>query len=399
MSRNEMFAFNKQNHFYRYLDFASSLIVAYEGTEPFHLYLKKYFSVHKKHGSRDRKQIKKLCYNFFRLGLGAEEKLGIKDKLILATFLIENTSSPFLQSVAPDWNEKIHLSLQEKLLITNEVFNISKLFPFVEELSPEVDKLQFSRSYLKQPKLYIRVRPGYYEKVVHKLNAAGIFYENINETCLAFPNNSKVGDVLKMDEEAVIQDYNSQRIGEFLKEPTFDKSPASIWDCCAASGGKSILAYDILKNIKLTVSDKRKNILKSLDTRFAKAGIKKYDSFIADLSDNSFKIDKNSFDFIIADVPCSGSGTWARIPEQLRFFRQEKIIQYVLLQQQIVSNVTPSMAKGGYLLYITCSVFAEENEKNVNFIQKELNLQLIRSDYLKGYQMQADTLFAALFRK
>jgi 16S rRNA (cytosine967-C5)-methyltransferase len=106
-----------------------------------------------------------------------------------------------------------------------------------------------------------------------------------------------------------------------------------------------------------------------------------------------------SIDFIIADVPCSGSGTWARTPEQLKFFHQEKIAQYALLQQQIVSNAIPSLAKGGYLLYITCSVFKKENEENVNFIQKNLNLELLKSDYLKGYQMQADTLFAALFRK
>jgi 16S rRNA (cytosine967-C5)-methyltransferase len=395
---NDMFAFNKLNHFYIFLYFSSSIIASYDGTEPFHLYLKKYFSINKKHGSRDRKRIKELCYNFFRLGLGAVADLSVEDKLLLATFLMESTSSPFLQSVAPDWNEKIHLPLHEKLSITEKAFNIGKLFPFGNELSPEVDVLQFSQSFLKQPKLYIRIRPGYYETVIHKLNAACILYENRNETCLALANNSKAADVLKLDEEAVIQDYNSQRVGEFFKEPAFDESSISMWDCCAASGGKSILAYDTLKNMKLTVSDKRRSILKNLDIRFARAGIKKYDSIIADLSANSFNIDKNSFDFIIADVPCSGSGTWARTPEQLKFFRREKIAQYALLQQQIVSNAIPSLAKGGYLLYITCSVFKKENEENVNFIQKNLNLELLKSDYLKGYQIQADTLFAALFR-
>ena len=119
-----MFAVNKQNHFYRHLDFASSIIGSYDGTEPFHLYLKKYFSIHRKHGSRDRKQITALCYNFFRLGSGAADNLDVKDKLLLATFLMENTSSPFLLSVAPNWNEKIHLPLHEKLLITEEFFNI-----------------------------------------------------------------------------------------------------------------------------------------------------------------------------------------------------------------------------------------------------------------------------------
>jgi 16S rRNA (cytosine967-C5)-methyltransferase len=98
-------------------------------------------------------------------------------------------------------------------------------------------------------------------------------------------------------------------------------------------------------------------------------------------------------------VPCSGSGTWARTPEQLHFFSKKKIDEYSILQQKIVSNAIEYLDEKGYLLYITCSVFKKENEENVAFIQKNLNLQLIKSQYLKGYEMQGDTLFAALFRR
>jgi 16S rRNA (cytosine967-C5)-methyltransferase len=173
-----------------------------------------------------------------------------------------------------------------------------------------------------------------------------------------------------------------------------------VWDCCAASGGKSILAFDSLKNIRLTVSDTRKNILENLKKRFAKAGIKNYRSFVSDLS-ISFPQQSISekHDLIIADVPCSGSGTWARTPEQLCFFTEEKIDDYAILQQKIVSNATRVLNENGYLLYITCSVFKKENEDNIDFIQENLNLQLIKSEYLQGDQMEADTLFAALFKK
>ena len=106
-----------------------------------------------------------------------------------------------------------------------------------------------------------------------------------------------------------------------------------------------------------------------------------------------------SMDLIIADVPCSGSGTWARTPEQLHFFSKKKIEEYSTLQQKIVSNASEWLKENGYLLYITCSVFKKENEENVVFFQKNLNLQFIKSEYLKGYKMQADTLFAALFKK
>jgi 16S rRNA (cytosine967-C5)-methyltransferase len=155
-----------------------------------------------------------------------------------------------------------------------------------------------------------------------------------------------------------------------------------------------------LKNIRLTVSDTRKNILENLKKRFTKAGIKNYHSFVSDLSISRPQqsiLEKQ--DLIIADVPCSGSGTWARTPEQLYFFTKKKIDDYAILQQKIVSNAIKVLNENGYLLYITCSVFKKENEDNMDFIQKNLNLQLIKSEYLQGDQMQADTLFAALFKK
>jgi 16S rRNA (cytosine967-C5)-methyltransferase len=47
----------------------------------------------------------------------------------------------------------------------------------------------------------------------------------------------------------------------------------AVWDCCAASGGKSILVKDTLNSIQLTVSDIRQSILNNLQQRFAVAGI------------------------------------------------------------------------------------------------------------------------------
>ncbi len=400
MNPGENTSIHYGNHFHRYMQYASSLLSNYKGAEPFHLYVKKYFSLNKKHGSRDRKQIAALCYNYFRLGFGVSNKVSIEDRLIVAAFLFENTSSSFPDSLRPEWQHEIHRTLTDKLNIVKDVFNVDEIFPFENELSNSIDFSQFNLSFLTQPKLYIRIRFGFHERVIKKLNSAGISFEKMNDNCLAFSNNEKVSNVITIDEEAVIQDYNSQRIGEFFTSYiAHHTSPFSLWDCCAASGGKSILAYDILKNIRLTVSDTRKSILENLRSRFAKAGIKNYHSLVADLSVTPLPDEiKGKQDFILADMPCSGSGTWARTPEQLNFFSKKDINKYAALQQKIAKNAIPYLKEGGYFLYITCSVFKKENEDNVAFIQKELNLELIDSKYLKGYEMQADTLFAAMFR-
>lgn len=400
MNKGESASGEKGNHFRRYLNYAASLLENYKGHEPLHLYLKKYFSANKKHGSKDRKIISSLCYDYFRLGFGVSIDLVLTEKLLLGTFLAENNSSALLEKLKPDWNKRISEKILTKIHSVKAVFDSSTIFPFKEELSDEIDFIKFNLSFLIQPKLFVRIRPGKEKIVLQKLKNANFFLEELSKNCLAFSNNERISDTLSIDKEVVIQDYNSQRTGDLLKgHVDGEESNISVWDCCAASGGKSILAKDIFKNIELTVSDRRKNILQNLQLRFEKAGIKNYTSFTADLSVfKPLKEIRKSFDIIIADVPCSGSGTWARTPEQLSFFNKREIIRYAQLQQKIVVNTLPYLKENGFLLYVTCSVFKKENEENVSLIQQETGLQLIKSEYLKGYEIQADTLFVTLFK-
>ena len=165
------------------------------------------------------------------------------------------------------------------------------------------------------------------------------------------------------------------------------------------------MLYDINPNIELTVSDIRESILFNLNKRFAKAGLKNYKSFVIDLTDSNLEsqtsqkgsIGKN-FDLIVCDAPCTGSGTWSRTPEQLYFFDDKKIGEYSAIQKKIVSTIIPRLKRGGWLLYITCSVFKKENEEVAEFIGSNPGIELIKMELLKGYAKKADTMFAALFR-
>ena len=385
--------------FNSHLNSAVTILRSYNGNEPFHLFIKKYFSANKKYGSKDRKQITSLCYNYFRLG-NAAGNISLEDKILLGTFLCENKKSEFLKSIKPDWNNLIEESVQKKLSIISSQFSIQDIFPYQDELGEGIETEKFSLSFLIQPDLFLRIRPGNNKRVTGKLAGARLTYRSISESCIALANASKVDTVIELDQEAVVQDYNSQRVGDFLKSEISNQK-SHIWDCCAASGGKSIMAYDINPNIELTVSDKRESILENLHKRFAKAGIKKYHSFVADLSNDqvAFSAPTGLYDFIIADVPCTGSGTWARTPGQLFYFKKEAIEKYAALQKKIIENAVPNVKPGGHLLYITCSVFKKENEEVVNFIKEKFHLKLLKMELLKGYEMQANTLFAALFQK
>jgi 16S rRNA (cytosine967-C5)-methyltransferase len=177
--------------------------------------------------------------------------------------------------------------------------------------------------------------------------------------------------------------------------------PIRAWDCCAGSGGKSLLFYDHFPNIDLTVSDVRESIMTNLKKRFAKAGINKYEWFVADVTslNSPFTTHHSPFDLIICDAPCTGSGTWSRTPEQLYFFDEKKIEQYALLQKKIVANVIPYLKHGGLFVYITCSVFKKENEEIVHFMEEQFHADLIEMKLLRGYENKADSMFVSLFRK
>ena len=187
---------------------------------------------------------------------------------------------------------------------------------------------------------------------------------------------------------------------DYLRNNPVEIKLIDAWDACAASGGKSILLYDILKGkVKLTVTDIREGILQNCNKRLQQAGINIYQSFVADVAQNKPLNFSDNFDIIICDVPCSGSGTWSRTPEQLAFFKPEKINEYVQLQQKISLHATEYLKADGLFFYITCSVFKKENEENVEVILKETKLRLLKSEYIKGYSKKADTLFVAVFKK
>lgn len=341
-----------------HLRYAASIIAAYDGSVPLSAWLKDVFRQNKQMGSRDRKTISELIYGYYRLGHLHYDTI---EERLLAGY--NKTSKPGL------------------------------IFPWTEQLSKGIDPEAFSNSFLIQPDLFLRIRPAQEDIVHRKLKSAGISYYPCGDNCIGLANSTKVHEVFDINAEVVIQDKNSQRTGSLMPKEDHLK----VWDCCAASGGKSIMAFDMIRDVDLTVSDIRPSIINNLEQRFAQAGIHRYKCFVADVSSASAVLPDAKYDLIIADVPCSGSGTWSRTPEQLYFFKEERIDKYQQLQKKITSKIIPSIKQSGHLLYITCSVFAKENEEVVAHIQQNHSLDLVHCELFKGYQEKADTLFAALF--
>ena len=385
----------------RYLSHFNSavqILQQYKGGEPFSFFIKNFFRQQKKFGSTDRKTISHFCYCYFRLGHALKNN-SVEDRILIGLFLCNHRSNSLLKHLKPEWDEQISISLQEKLSLIGYPMLLSDIFPWEDELGSGIDYEMFCGSFLVQPDLFLRIRPGFEERVKKKLMQAEIAFEQLSPNCIALENGVKIEGLIEINKEATIQDYSSQRVAGFFEpSPNLNRpSKLSVWDCCAASGGKSIMAKDVLGDMDLTVSDIRESILANLKKRFEDAGIKKFRLYMADLSTANTKLPAAHYDLIIADLPCSGSGTWGRSPEALLFFERKEIQWYQDLQRKIIKNVIPSLKKNGKLVYITCSVFKKENEDMLDFIQEQYGLRLEKMELIKGYDKKADTLFAASF--
>lgn len=393
------------SRWHSYINSAAACIQSYTGTQPLQHFLKAHFAQHKKFGSKDRKYISHLCYSYYRTGHSLPNT-SLPEKLQIALFICNETPGEWQPLYNEEWLQHWHTDATKKMQFIQELYTTFKpdnIFPWQQQLSKTIDANSFALSHLVQPYLFIRCRPGYKAIVAEKLAQNNIPYTPLLQNCFALSNTTQLQDIIALNKEAVVQDLNSQQIGSLMQMVADAQPKAShpmkVWDCCAASGGKSILAKDILGNIELMASDLRPAIINNLKARFKQAVINHYTAFVADLTQPLTLIQKQSFPFIICDAPCSGSGTWSRTPEQLYYFTVDRINYYSQLQKNIVQHIVPKLAVKGYLLYITCSVFEQENEAMVTHIMQQYGLQLIQQQVFSGYTQHADTMFAALLYK
>ncbi len=367
---------------------------SYDGILPLHRHLFAYFKQHKQMGSSDRRWASRYIYSFFRLGK-ALSKLPQLERLAVGDFLCHDTSSLVIAQYLPKLEESIALPLEEKLALVKKAypsFKLSEVFSFDAELSEGIDREAFLKSFFIQPDLFIRVKETHIQAVINQLKANQINATEISPTTLALPNGTKLEQAINDPRLYQVQDLSSQQTSAYFEPNKYDYW----WDCCAASGGKSILLHSLEPHIELLVSDVRENSLNNLQERFQMAGIKKYHVKVIDLLQKNDQILHHyQFDGILLDAPCSGAGTWGRTPEMLNFFEKYKIENYVKLQKAIGANVIKYLKPGKPLIYMTCSVFKAENEDVVKYLTDNFDLKLDKMELIKGYGHKADSMFVA----
>ncbi len=136
----------------------------------------------------------------------------------------------------------------------------------------------------------------------------------------------------------------------------------TVLDFCAGAGGKTLaLAAQMQNKGHLFVHDSDPKRLHPMAARVKRAGV----SIVRQMAGNEMRLSQRC-QLVVSDVPCSGSGRWRRAPETKWHLTPKGLDALVALQKEILAESAGFVAPGGRLAYITCSIIARENEKQIS---------------------------------
>jgi len=172
------------------------------------------------------------------------------------------------------------------------------------------------------------------------------------------------------DGRVSVQDAGAQWTGRWLDLLNGQR----VLDACAAPGGKAAQILETA-DVELVALELDPSRVRRIHENFARLGLAAAVTTV-DCRRVDEWWDGRPFDRILADVPCSASGVARRHPDIKWLRRRDDIPRFAAQQAEILEALWPTLAVGGKLLYVTCSVFDEENTAQVaRFLAKHPDAQ------------------------
>ncbi|MDB5667544.1 MAG: RsmB/NOP family class SAM-dependent methyltransferase [Alphaproteobacteria bacterium] len=137
----------------------------------------------------------------------------------------------------------------------------------------------------------------------------------------------------------------------------------TVLDLCAGAGGKTLaLAAEMANQGRILASDADRGRLSRLRPRLERAGVTNVEPLLLDPGRESEQLADlaGTFNLVLVDAPCSGSGTWRRNPETRWRLTPKRLGQVVALQARLLDLAAGLVSPGGRLVYVVCSLLAEE---------------------------------------
>nr|WP_036246486.1 16S rRNA (cytosine(967)-C(5))-methyltransferase RsmB [Mesoplasma chauliocola] len=189
--------------------------------------------------------------------------------------------------------------------------------------------------------------------------------------------------------EITIQDPASILVANTLNP----SSNSKVLDMCSAPGGKLTHLSMIMQNTgTITGYEISENKIKLINENIQRLGCKNINLICGDATKIN---EKENYDFVLLDAPCSGFGVLKRKPEiKINKIDFKNVNSIVEIQKNLLETAYFNLSKNGTLVYSTCTINPEENQIQIaNFIKKHNDIEIIEEKQLFGYEMNTDGFY------
>jgi len=193
-----------------------------------------------------------------------------------------------------------------------------------------------------------------------------------------------------------VQDESSQLAG-YLLTP---KENERVLDMCCAPGSKTAHLAALMNNKgQIEAIDLYEHKIQLVESNMKRLGIENVRTHVYDSTQLDNLFDKESFDCILLDAPCSGLGDLRRKPE-IRYHDSSIMDEIIPLQKKLLEKAYVLLAKGGRIVYSTCTINKKENEKQVEqFLLNHPDLIKKEEKTILPYVYHSDGFYMCLLEK
>lgn len=371
------------------------------------------FKSHSRWGARDRRFVAETVYEIVRhrryfdyLAFGSQKSYFMEETKRSLLRLIQ--VHLFIKEGAWFEFDENDSTFSEDILLGRQKKNVSPevLHSFPDALALLIKK-QFQQDYEKvlqsmnqQAEVYLRANrlKATAVEVKEKLHGEDIGAEIISEIpdCLRLTERRNIFATQSFKQGLFeVQDAASQKIALLLGPQPSER----ICDACAGGGGKSLHIASLMKNKGKVISmDIHEWKLAELKKRAARNGVDVVETKLIEGSKTIKRLEK-SFDRVLLDVPCSGSGVFRRNPDAKWKIKSEDLARLNETQKEILNDYAKMVKPKGVLVYATCSIFESENQKQVQtFLENHPEWTLVKEEVYRPDLQGYDGFYGALLR-
>ncbi|WFQ92880.1 Ribosomal RNA small subunit methyltransferase B [Mycoplasma feriruminatoris] len=245
------------------------------------------------------------------------------------------------------------------------------------------------------PKLYIRVNTLKIttDQLFNQYKDIYLLEKTNTNDCLV-ANKTIINSDLYKNGLITIQDKASILVSQILNPSLNTK----VLDMCSAPGGKLTHLSMIMNNTGSIIG----NELSESKIRLIKENILRLNCLNISLTNMDARDikQKQEFDYILLDAPCSGFGVFKRKPEIKLKFDQKQVKSIIQLQSELLESAYYNLKTNGEMVYSTCTINQNENQNQINkFLNKHKNMVKVFEQQIFGFEENTDGFYICKLKK